>query len=198
VENGYASDITRTYANDKSPDVFRRLLDGMDALQRNLVGQVAPGKPYVDIQIAAHRGVARLLHDAGILKAAPEEAVTRGFTRPFLPHGVGHHLGLQVHDVGGHQVDARGTKQQPPAEHPYLRTTRPLDVGHVVTIEPGLYFIPMLLDPLRESSDASLFDWQQIDGLLPYGGIRIEDDVLVTPTGQEDLTRPLLPGHRTL
>jgi Xaa-Pro dipeptidase len=68
--------------------------------------------------------------------------------------------------------------------------------GHVVTIEPGLYFIPMLLDPLRGGADAAALDWKLIDALIPMGGIRVEDDILVTDTGREDLTRSLMPGHR--
>jgi Xaa-Pro dipeptidase len=113
-----------------------------------------------------------------------------------MPHGLGHHLGLQVHDVAGHQVDAAGTVVDPPPEHPFLRTTRPLAEGHLVTIEPGLYFIPMLLEPVREGEHSASVDWALVDDLVLRGGIRIEDDVWVTPDGGEDLTRPQIPGHR--
>jgi len=193
---GYASDITRTYVLDGVHPVFRALLDGMETMQRDLVRMVAPGVPYVRIHEATHRGVAKLLCAAGILKTTAEEAFTRGLTRPFFPHGVGHHLGLQVHDVGGKQVTPRGDRVDSPQNHPFLRTTRDLAPGHIVTIEPGLYFIPMLLEPFRHSPDAAAFDWKLIDALMPCGGIRIEDDVLVTATGYEDLTRPFIPGHR--
>ncbi len=196
VEHGYASDITRTYADDGAHPVFRGILDRMEDLQRDLVRQVGPGRPYAEIHARAHQGVAAILNDAGILDAAPDDAVRRGLTRPFFPHGVGHHLGLQVHDVGGHQTDAKGTRQPPPPEHPYLRTTRVLEEGHVVTIEPGLYFIPMLLEPHRNGADSGAFDWKLIDALTPLGGVRIEDDILVTASGHEDLTRQLVPGHR--
>ena len=81
----------------------------------------------------------------------------------------------------------------PPEEYPTLRTTRELDTGHVVTVEPGLYFIPLLLDPIR---DSDAVDWKLVDELIPCGGVRIEDDVLVTQSGSENLTRPLIPGHR--
>jgi Xaa-Pro dipeptidase len=193
---GYASDVTRTYVTDKAPRPFHELLDGMDDLQRELVDGVGPGVPYVDLHRRAHEGVARLLADAGVLRCSAEEAIEQRLSLPFLPHGLGHHLGLQVHDVGGRQADPSGTVVDPPEDFPALRTTRTLEPGHVVTIEPGLYFVPLLLDPLREEERGAHVDWDLVDALVPYGGIRIEDDVLVTEDGREDLTRPLIPGHR--
>ena len=84
-----------------------------------------------------------------------EEALAKGLTHPFFPHGVGHHLGIQVHDVAGRQADRAGTPAPPPKEHPYLRNTRTIEPGQVFTIEPGIYFIPMLLRPLRGGPLAS-------------------------------------------
>lgn len=195
-EHGYGSDLTRTYANDRAHPAFRAALDRMETLQRELVQSVRPGGSYIDMQARTHAGVAAILCDLGVLKTTADDAVARGLTRPFFPHGLGHHLGLQVHDVGGRQIDARGARREPPPGDPYLRTTRDLEAGHVLTVEPGLYFIPMLLDPYRAGADAAAFDWKLVDQLVPCGGIRIEDNVLVTPGGQEDLTRPLLSGHR--
>jgi Xaa-Pro dipeptidase len=106
---------------------------------------------------------------------------------------VGHHLGIQVHDVAGHQSDPGGTPAPPPKEHPYLRNTRTIEAGHVFTIEPGLYFIPMLLRRFRSGPDAQAFDWARIDALTPFGGVRVEDNVLVTPAGPRNLTREQLP-----
>jgi Xaa-Pro dipeptidase len=195
VCHGYASDVTRTYVRNGAHPVFKAALDRMDTLQRELVAAVAPGKSFVDLHAAAHRGVAGILCDLGVLTVTAAEAYERGLTRVFLPHGLGHHLGLQVHDVGGRQVSPSGERRDPPQHHPYLRTTRELAPGHVVTIEPGIYFIPMLLAPYREARDPG-FNWPLVDALVPCGGIRVEDDVLVTATGQEDLTRKLVPGHR--
>ncbi len=197
VHGGYCSDITRTYVREGVHPTFAGLLDGMKALQTRLVNEVRPGRPYVEIHEASFRGVCELLCEHGLLKVGTDEAFEKALAWPFYPHGVGHHLGLQVHDVGGRQVDPQGALQPPPEQFPWLRTTRMLEPGHVVTIEPGLYVIPMLLEPYRaggekaEHTDA--FDWELIDALTPCGGIRIEDDVAVTTDGQENLSRPFVP-----
>jgi Xaa-Pro dipeptidase len=195
VAHGYASDITRTYVRNGAHPVFRTLLDRMDAAQRRLVAGVRPGSSFLQLHLTAHREIGTMLSEVGVLKVPADDAFDRGLTRPFFPHGLGHHLGLQVHDIGGRQITPGGEHRDPPAEHPYLRTTRDLAPDHVVTIEPGLYFIPMLLEPFRGGPDAAAFDWSLIDALVPSGGIRIEDDVRVTEKGHEDLTRDLVPGH---
>jgi len=99
-----------------------------------------------------------------------------------------------VHDVAGRLSAPDGTIQPPPPEHPTLRTTRTLEPGHVLTVEPGLYFIPMLLRPFLAGEHASCFNWKLIDALIPFGGMRIEDNVLVTDTGNRNLTRDYLPN----
>jgi Xaa-Pro dipeptidase len=185
----YACDITRTTAAPGCDSRFVGLLRAMEALQRKLAADAAPGRPYLDVHLDAHRGVARILSEHGLVRTSADEAYDRGLTRPFLPHGVGHHLGIQVHDVAGLQGDPAGAPAPPPAEHPFLRNTRGIEPGHVFTIEPGLYFIPMLMRPLREGPEASAFDWKAIDALAPFGGIRVEDNVVVTPSGPRNLTR---------
>jgi Xaa-Pro dipeptidase len=192
---GYACDITRTYAQGDAHPVFCVLLDGMDALQRELAAAATPGTSYIGLHRRAVRGVAGLLAEVGVLRAAPDDACERGWIHAFLPHGLGHHLGLQVHDVGGRQLSPAGERCEPPPDLPYLRTTRELATGHVVTIEPGLYFVPMLLEPLRVGPARAAFDWELVDALTPLGGIRIEDDIRVG--SGENLTRPLVPGHLT-
>jgi Xaa-Pro dipeptidase len=97
-----------------------------------------------------------------------------------------------VHDAGGRLSTPDGKSTPPPEEHPFLRLTRTLEPGFVVTIEPGLYFIPSLLEPLRNGPPAKLVDWDNVDSLTPYGGIRIEDNVLVTDTENRNLSRPAL------
>jgi Xaa-Pro dipeptidase len=185
----YACDVTRTTTRPGCDPRFAELVHGVDALEQELAAAATPGRPYLDVHEDAHRGVARILCGLGILRVSPEEAFSRGLTHPFFPHGIGHHLGIQVHDVAGRQADPVGTPAPPPKEHPYLRNTRPIEPGHLFTIEPGIYFIPMLLRPFRTGEHAAAFDWDAIDALTPLGGVRVEDDVFVTASGPRNLTR---------
>jgi Xaa-Pro dipeptidase len=187
---GYGSDITRTWTTDDCDAAFREIVKGLDELQQDLCATVRPGKPYGEIHHAAHVKVADLLHRVGIVKKGGEEAVELGLSRPFFPHGVGHFLGIQVHDVSGRQKSPEGGTVPPPTLHPYLRTTRTIEVDQVFTIEPGIYFIEMLLRPHREGALSKHFDWKTIDRLTPCGGARIEDNVVVTASGCRNLTRP--------
>ena len=150
---------------------------------------VRPGESYVDIHLAAHRRIGAILIDQGILKCSLDAAMEKRYTSVFFPHGVGHHLGIQVHDIGGHQKAREGGTLPPPEAHPYLRNTRVMEVGHVFTIEPGIYFVKMLLAPHRTASSSADFNWPLIDALSPFGGIRVEDNVVVTASGHRNLTR---------
>jgi Xaa-Pro dipeptidase len=190
----YACDITRTTAAPGADARFVSLLRALDALEQELARAAAPGRPYLDVHMAAHRGVARILSDLGLVRVSADEAMAKGYTHPFFPHGVGHHLGIQVHDVAGRQADPAGTPAPPPTDHPYLRNTRTIEPGHVFTIEPGIYFIPMLLRSFRSGGHAAAFDWAAIDALVPLGGVRVEDNVVVTPAGPRNLTREHLPA----
>ena len=192
--HGYASDVTRTYVREGVHPAFQEALTRLEALQAQLVARVAPGVGFVELHAEAIAGIAAILVDIGVLRVGVGEALESGFALPYMPHGLGHHLGLQVHDVGGRQVTREGEHRPPPDEHPYLRTTRELDAGHVVTIEPGLYFIPLLLEPFRSGAGARAFAWKLVDELCACGGIRIEDDVLVKETGVDNLSRAFVPG----
>ena len=144
---------------------------------------VAPGVDYLDIHRRAHQGLAALLSASGLVSGLDDDAmVAEGVTRAFFPHGIGHFLGVQVHDVAGKPVPA-------PEDAPFLRLTRTLAPGMVVTIEPGLYFIPSLLEPLLQGPLGRHLNTALIDELRGCGGIRIEDNVVVTETGARNLTR---------
>ncbi|NYZ62801.1 Xaa-Pro dipeptidase [Luteimonas deserti] len=185
---GYAADITRTYAHDTAGE-FQAMIDAVDAAQRTMCAQVRAGVDYRQIHLDAHLALARVLREFGILRITAEEAVATGVSAAFFPHGVGHGIGLQVHDVAGFAAsDAGGTIPRPEG-HPYLRLTRTLAPGMVVTIEPGLYFIDMLLDDLKAAGKGAALDWERIDAFRPYGGIRIEDDVVCTDGAPVNLTR---------
>jgi Xaa-Pro dipeptidase len=191
--NAYASDITRTWVREGVEPVFARLLDGMKALQAKLCLEARPPLHYRDFHLRAQRYVADLLREVGVLKVPSDEAVATRLTFPFFPHGLGHFLGLQVHDVAGRQADRTGTPAPPPSDHPALRTVRPIEPGMLFTVEPGLYFIPMLLDPLRQGPHRAAIDWALVDRLIPMGGIRVEDNIWVESDRNRNLTRESLP-----
>jgi len=185
--NGYASDITRTYANGDSR--FAELIARMDQLQLDIVRQVRAGINYAELHIETHRLLGQVLVDSGLAKGSPETLVETGVTAAFLPHGLGHLLGVQVHDVGGHMQDESGATIDAPSGHPYLRLTRVLEANMTLTIEPGLYAIDMLLANLRGSPAEHHVLWDGVDWLRPFGGIRIEDNVRVLEDGTENMTR---------
>jgi len=186
--HGYASDITRTYAGNGAGE-FQALVDAVDGAQRALAAKVCAGQSYPELHLHAHQLLAGILHEQGFIRMSPESAVETGVSSVFFPHGLGHLIGLQVHDVAGFQRDDSGGSIDKPAGHPYLRLTRALEPRMVTTIEPGIYFIDMLLAELKGKPQASDVDWDRVDRFRPYGGIRIEDDVVCTDREPENLTR---------
>ena len=184
--NAYASDITRTYARE--PGEFADLISAMDEMQLSLISIIREGIDYRDLHLQAHGQIAAVLQQFGIINVSPDVAVETGLSSVFFPHGLGHYIGLQTHDVVG-LVDDAGTAIPRPEGHPFLRLTRKLEAGNVVTIEPGLYFIEPLLRKWKQEHDASVINWDRVEALMPYGGIRIEDNIVVTPDGFENMTR---------
>ena len=157
----------------------------MHGLKDKLVKSISPGVSFVTLHEQMHHHLADILVAHDLFQGTAEQAVAEGVTRAFCPHGLGHSLGLQVHDVAGLR-HSDGSPAPAPDEHPALRLTRTLAPGMVVTIEPGLYFIEMLLAPLRQTSLP--INWRLVDQLSPCGGIRIEDNVAVTESGFDNLT----------
>lgn len=185
--HGYASDVTRTYSG--AQDEFQALIDALDQEQQALAAAVKPGVDFRELHLECHRGVARVLETFNLVKLPAEAIAEQGISRSFLPHGLGHLLGLQTHDVGGFMAGPEGGTLPKPEGHPYLRTTRTLGENFVVTIEPGLYFIDALLDQLKASENGRFVDWSRVEQFRPYGGIRIEDNVVARSAGPENLTR---------
>jgi len=169
---GYACDITRTYSHDTG-DEFQALIDAMDVAQLRMCDQVRNGFDYRQLHLDAHLSIARILKDFGLITVTPEVAVETGVSSAFFPHGIGHGIGLQVHDVAGFAASDEGGTIAKPDGHPYLRLTRVLEPGMVVTIEPGLY--------VRAAEGVPERFWDI--------GIRIEDDVVVTAEGCEVISR---------
>jgi len=184
---GYASDITRTYSGG-DPE-FAALVAGMDTVEQQLCAQIRPGTDYRTVHLAAHQLIGGLLQETGIISCDGPTAVANGVTSVFFPHGIGHLLGLQVHDVAGLSGDVSGTQIPRPEGHPFLRLTRTLQPGFVVTVEPGVYFIDLLLDAARATPAGRFIRWDTVQRLKPFGGVRIEDDVLCTSGPPENLTR---------
>jgi Xaa-Pro dipeptidase len=184
--NGYASDITRTHTTDTGR--FAELLAGVDALQQDINTALKPGVKMTDLHRKTQAGVATLLRDHQLCSLSVDEQLSKNIPQAFYPHGLGHLLGLHVHDVGGHQQTAQGDERNDPG-NPFLRLTRTLEEGMVITIEPGLYFIPMLLNNLIDAQSQHGLNLELIEQMKPYGGIRIEDNVLVTQDGHRNLTR---------
>ncbi len=187
--NGYCSDVSRTWTGPSARPLFRELVAGMDRLQRQLAQEVAPGQDFADLHLRALRELAALLLELDICRGDAEQLWEHRVPQLFMPHGIGHLLGVQVHDVGGRQRDGAGGTRPPPEHSPALRATRRMTENMVFTIEPGCYFIPLLLEPARESPAAALINWDAVAALYDHGGARIEDNVRVAADGAENLTR---------
>jgi Xaa-Pro dipeptidase len=186
---GYGSDVTRTWVRGRgaAASAFAHVVAGVDSMQKRLCGELRVGLPYEALHDASHRLVAAVLRDARVILGSEDEAVAAGVTRAFYPHGLGHSLGLQTHDVGC-------GLRAPRADNPFLRNTSDVAAGQTLTIEPGIYFIDALLAPLRaDPGAAGLVDWRLVDALAPLGGVRIEDDLLVLEHGVRNFTREALP-----
>lgn len=186
---GYDSDITRTAVKGKGAvaDTFRGLLAGVEKLQQELCRRAVPGKRYEELHNESHQLLAEVLRDTKIASASSAELVDSGATRKLLPHGLGHSLGIQTHDVGCRNV-------LPEGRNPFLRNTSTVSAGQVFTIEPGCYFVPSLLADLKAMPVGASFDWALVEGLVAFGGVRIEDDLRVIEGGVENMTRAFLPG----
>ncbi|WP_299196698.1 Xaa-Pro dipeptidase [uncultured Amphritea sp.] len=189
VCHGYVADITRTVSQGHQD--FDAILVAMDQAQQALTESIKPGVSFLALHQQMHQKLFSILSTAGIVKSDagldPSDKVA--ITRTFYPHGLGHLLGIQVHDIGGWQQNIKGSMSAPPEQHPFLRLTRLLTEQMVVTIEPGLYFIPLLLEQLKSTPLARHINWPLVNELTPWGGIRIEDNVCVTATGAENYTR---------
>lgn len=187
---GYDSDITRTYPTGKNfsnsaSAIYRIVL----AAQEEAIQGCVPGAEFLDLHRQAMHTIAEGLIDLGVLRGAPNDLIEQDAVALFFPHGLGHLLGLATHDVGGY-LPGREPIDRPGLR--YLRAHLPLAAGYVVTIEPGIYFNDALLsDAETRRRLASSVNWERVDALRPVGGVRIEDDVLVTAAGPDVLTAAL-------
>ena len=187
--NGYASDISRTYAFDPKSE-FADMISLMDQKQRELVAAGVIGKTAIDMHLLMYQKIAEVLIHFGVLKCSAESAIAANIIRPFCPHSLGHHLGCNVHDKGARLANANGDQLPKLDGHKGFKNAADIVPTQMHTIEPGLYFIPGLLNKLREGEHRAAFDWGRIDRFIPYGGIRIEDNIAVHSDGRlENFTR---------
>ena len=193
----YASDITRTVPvggkfNERQAAIYQIVLDANMAA----IEAIKPGVKYRDIHFLAARVIVDGLKKAGIMKGDTDAAVKAEAHTLFMPHGLGHMMGMDVHDMEGLGEDYVGydeeTKRATTFGTAYLRLGKKLKPGFVLTVEPGIYFIPDLIDQFRDEGKFTDFvNYDVLETYKDFGGIRIEDDVLVTETGHRVLGKPI-------
>lgn len=196
VESGWAADVTRTWpVSGRFSATQRALYQVVLAAHDACIAAMRPGVEYQDIHLLAAAVIAEGLVDLGILQGQPQDLVDKDAHALFFPHGIGHLLGLDVHDMedlGDLAGYAAGRQRSDRFGLNYLRLNRPLQSGMVVTIEPGFYQVPAILtDSARKSLFRGIVNWERLAEFADVRGIRIEDDVLVTDTGTEVLTAAL-------
>jgi len=184
---GYTADVTRTYFAKGKPEGFRgELYHAVLSAQKAAVEKCKPGKEFRELHLETARDMTASLVELNILTGDVNNLVERDAHALFFPHGLGHLVGLGVRDASGYLP---GRKRSTRFGLAALRIDLPLDVGYVVTVEPGLYFIPALLtDEKRRTQFHDAINWSRVDELLDIGGVRIEDNLLITPEGNENLT----------
>ncbi|MCA9642336.1 MAG: aminopeptidase P family protein [Polyangiaceae bacterium] len=190
---GWAGDVTRTWpVSGRFSATQKAIYEVVLATEVSAIERVAPGVRYLEIHRHAGRTLLAGLGALGIVKGDPQECYEAGLAGLFFPHGVGHLLGLDVHDMedlGDRAGYAPGRSRLPGAGDRYLRLDRDLEPGMAVTIEPGFYQIPGLTERDAAGKLADLVNWDELAKYDDVRGIRIEDDVLVTETGRDVLTR---------
>ena len=193
----YASDITRSFPigapfNDRQKQVYETVLRA----QMDSIAAVEPETRFEDVHLLACKRLTEGLQEMGLMKGGVEESVTAGAHALFFPHGLGHMMGLDVHDMEGLSEDLVGygdeAERSPQFGRRSLRLARALKPSFVVTIEPGLYLIPDLIDQWREENrHPDFIEYENLDSWKDFGGVRIEDDVLVTADGHRVLGEPI-------
>ena len=191
----YASDITRTFpVSGRFSDRQRAVYEIVLAAQMAVIHAASPAHDNKEMHLLAARTIAGGLTALGLMRGNPDDAVESGAHAIFFPHGIGHMMGLDVHDMedlGDIVGYPEGEERSSQFGLAFLRMTRPLEPGFVITVEPGIYFIPALIDQWRaEGRHAEFIDYDRVEAFKGFGGIRIEDDVLITENG----CRVLGPG----
>ncbi len=186
VPLGYAGDITRTFpVADRFTERQKAIHDLVLRAEQESIKACKPGIPYRDIHLMAAGILTEGLIDLGLMQGDPREAVAAGAHALFFPHGLGHMLGLDVHDMESLGEDYVGydekVKRSDQFGLAYLRLGRALEPGFVLTVEPGIYFIPELIAQWRsQKKHENFIRYAEVEKYLDFGGVRIEDNVLIT------------------
>ncbi len=183
----YASDITRTFrCPGGDPGLFADLYQLVLGVEEKAIGRCVAGAEWREVHLEAAYGIVHGLVEIGILRGRADLLLESDAHALFFPHGLGHLVGLGVRDAGGY-APGRPRSSRPGLSS--LRVDLPLEAGYTITVEPGVYFIPALLqDPALRARHRDAVAWDRVDSLLDFGGIRIEDNVLVTTGAPEVLT----------
>jgi len=195
--NGYASDITRTSpVGGKFTSEQKEIYQIVLAANTGSIKEVKPGVPFRNIHLNSARIIAEGLKELGLMKGNTDKAVKAGAHALFYPHGLGHMLGLDVHDMEGLGEDNVGYDstviRSTQFGTAYLRMAKKLKSGYILTIEPGIYFIPALIEKWKaEKIFREFINYEKIEKYRDFGGIRIEDNVLVTDKGHRVLGKPI-------
>ncbi|OGU59206.1 MAG: Xaa-Pro aminopeptidase [Ignavibacteria bacterium RBG_13_36_8] len=193
----YASDITRTFpVNGKYSDLQKALYEIVLKANLTAIGMMKPGIPFRDCHFAACKIIVTGMKELGYMRGNIDDALKAGAHALFMPHGLGHMLGLDVHDMEnlgenyvGYDDEFKRSKQFGTA---YLRMAKRLHEGHVMTVEPGIYFIPELIEQWKaDKKYADFIDFEKVSKDVGIGGFRVEDDILVTETGSRVLGKPI-------
>lgn len=197
--SGYASDFTRTIpVGGKFTARQKDIYDIVLAANNHAFDITAPGVRYVDVHLACARILVEGLHSLGLVRGDIDAAVAAGAHSLFMPHGLGHQMGLDVHDMEDLGERFVGYDNETPrSTHPSCRACRMgrrLEPGMVVTVEPGIYFIPALIAKWRaEGTCAEFIDFDRVAGYEDFGGIRLEDDMLITADSNRMLGERRIP-----
>ena len=200
--NNYCSDNTRTYpVNGKFTQRQLEIYSIVEACHDYVLDVAKPGVKYMDVHFAVCRLMTERLKELGLMKGDTDEAVAAGAHAMFLPHGLGHMMGMDVHDMENlDQINVGFDEETRPRLDQFgtncLRMGRRLEEGFVVTDEPGIYFIPALIDDWKASGHCAEFlNFDKIETYKDFGGIRLEDDVLITKDGCRFIGKERIPYH---